>query len=147
MPPPTSVLCRFRFDTNSLRDMMSALPHCIHIRQAEGAGWLDGIVRFLLLEANDAQPGAALMVSRLIDFGCDPYLAELDTPRSGSGWFGGLTDPRIANVLKAIHERPMQRWSVETLASICRNVPVELLRTLHGSGWPPPFTLPQRGTG
>lgn len=116
--PANVVLCRFRFDTTSLRDMMSALPRCIHIRQAESASWLDGIVRFLLLEASDAQPGAALMVSRLID------LIVIRTLRSWihrgpvSGWFGGLTDPRIASVLKAIHERPMQRWSVETLASI-----------------------------
>ncbi|MCB8882979.1 AraC family transcriptional regulator [Acidisoma cellulosilytica] len=112
------VLCRFRFDTDSLRDMMSALPRCIHIGRAEGAGWLDGIVHFLLLEASDEQPGAALMVSRLID------LAVIRTLRSWihrgpiSGWFGGLTDPRIANVLKAIHERPMQRWSIDALASI-----------------------------
>jgi AraC-like DNA-binding protein len=116
--PARVVLCRFRFDTDSLRDMMSALPRCIHISKMEGAGWLDGIVHFLLLEASDAQPGAALMVSRLID------LAVIRTLRSWihcgpiSGWFGGLTDPRIANALKAIHERPMQRWSVEALASI-----------------------------
>jgi AraC-like DNA-binding protein len=116
--PANVVLCRFRFDTNSLRDMMSALPRYIHIRQAEGAGWLDGIVRFLLLEASDAQPGAALMVSRLID------LVVIRTLRSWihrgpvSGWFGGLTDPRIASALRAIHERPMQRWSIEALANI-----------------------------
>jgi AraC-like DNA-binding protein len=116
--PANVVLCRFRFETNSLRDMMSALPRCIHIRQAEGTGWLDGIVRFLLLEASDAQPGAALMVSRLID------LVVIRTLRSWihrgpvSGWVGGLTDPRIASALKAIHERPMQRWSIDALANI-----------------------------
>jgi AraC-like DNA-binding protein len=116
--PVSVVLCGFRFDTDSLRDMMLALPRCIHIRRAEGAGWLDGIVHFLLLEASDVQPGATLMVSRLID------LAVIRTLRSWIhrgpivGWFGGLADPRIANALKAIHERPMQRWSIEALASI-----------------------------
>jgi len=112
------VLCRFRFDTDSLRDMMSAIPRCIHIRQAEGAGWLDGIVHFLLLEANAAQPGAALMVSRLIDLVVIRTLRTWIHRGPISGWFGGLADPRIANVLKAIHERPMQRWSIEALASI-----------------------------
>lgn len=116
--PASVVLCGFRFDTDSLRDMMSALPRCIHIPRAEGAGWLEGIVHFLLLEASDVQPGAALMVSRLID------LAVIRTLRSWiqrgpiSGWFGGLADPRIANALKAIHERPMQRWSIGALAGI-----------------------------
>jgi AraC-like DNA-binding protein len=116
--PASVVLCHFRFDTDSLRDMMSALPQCIHISRTEGAGWLDGIVHFLLLEASDTQPGAALMVSRLID------LAVIRTLRSWihrgpiSGWFGGLADPRIANALKAIHERPMQKWSVDALARL-----------------------------
>jgi AraC-like DNA-binding protein len=116
--PSSVVLCGFRFDTDSLRDMMQALPRYIHIQRAEGAGWLDGIVHFLLIEASDVQPGAALMVSRLID------LAVIRTLRSWIhrgpivGWFGGLTDPRIANALKAIHERPMQRWSIEALASL-----------------------------
>jgi transcriptional regulator GlxA family with amidase domain len=58
------------------------------------------------------------MVSRLID------LAVIRTLRTWIhcgpivGWFGGLADPRIANALKAIHERPMQRWRIEALASI-----------------------------
>jgi AraC-like DNA-binding protein len=112
------VLCRFQFDTDSLRDMMSALPRCIHIPRAEGAGWLEGIVHFLLLEASDVQPGAALMVSRLIDLAVIRTLRSWIQRGSISGWFGGLADPRIANALKAIHERPMQRWSIEALASI-----------------------------
>lgn len=118
--PTHVVLSRFRFDTDSLRDLMSALPRYIHISQAEGAGWLDGIMRFLLLEAADEQPGAALMISRLID------LVVIRTLRSWiqrgpiPGWFGGLADPRIANALKAIHERPMQRWSINALARIAR---------------------------
>jgi AraC-like DNA-binding protein len=116
--PAGVVLCGFRFDTDNLRDMMLSLPRCIHIRRAESAGWLDGIVHFLLLEASDVQPGAALMVSRLID------LVVIRTLRSWIhrgpivGWFGGLADPRIASALKAIHEHPMQRWSIEALASI-----------------------------
>jgi AraC-like DNA-binding protein len=116
--PVTMVLCRFRFDTDSLRGMVSALPNCIHIRRAEGADWIDGIVHFMMIEGGDIQPGAALMVSRLID------LVVIRTLRSWihrgpiSGWLGGLSDVRIAGALKAIHERPMQRWSIEALAGI-----------------------------
>jgi AraC-like DNA-binding protein len=116
--PVTMVLCRFRFDPDSLRGMVSALPKCIHIRQAEGAGWLEGIVHFLMIEAGDIQPGAALMVSRLIDLVVIRTLRSWIHQGPASGWLGGLADPRIANALKAIHERPMQRWSIETLAAI-----------------------------
>lgn len=116
--PTTVVLCLFRFDTEGLKDMMSALPQYIRIGQSDGAGWLEGIVHFLLLEASDIQPGAALMVSRLIDLAVIRTLRSWIHRGSGSGWFGGLSDPRIANSLKAIHERPMQRWSIEALAAI-----------------------------
>jgi AraC-like DNA-binding protein len=116
--PVTALICRFRFDPDSLPGMLSALPQSIHIRQAEGAGWLEGIVHFLLIEASDIQPGAALMVSRLIDLVVIRTLRSWIHRGPPSGWLGGLSDLRIASVLKAIHERPMQRWSIEALAAI-----------------------------
>lgn len=116
--PATLVLCRFRFETDSLRGMVSAFPDCIHIRRVEGAGWLEGIVHFLTIEAGDMQPGAALMISRLIDLVVIRTLRSWIHQGPASGWFGGLSDARIATALKAIHERPLERWSIETLARI-----------------------------
>jgi AraC-like DNA-binding protein len=114
----TVILCRFRFDPDSLRGMIFALPRHIHIRRADSAGWLEGVVHFLLLEAADVQPGAALMISRLIDLVIIRTLRTWVHLGNTSGWLGGLADARIASALKAIHERPMQRWSIETLAGI-----------------------------
>jgi AraC-like DNA-binding protein len=116
--PATVILCRFRFDPDSLRGMIFALPQCIQIPRAESAGWLEGIVHFLLVEAGDVQPGAALMISRLIDLVVIRALRSWVHQGQSSGWLGGLSDARIASALKAIHERPMQRWSIETLAGI-----------------------------
>ena len=116
--PVSMVVCRFRFDPESLRGMASALPEFIHIRSAEGAGWLEGIVHFLMIEAGDRQPGAALMVSRLIDLVVIRTLRTWIHQGPASGWLGGLADARIASALKAIHEAPMQRWSIEALAAI-----------------------------
>ncbi len=65
--PAALIICHFWFDPDSLRCMVFALPPWIHIRRVEGAGWIEGIVQFLVAEAEDAQPGAALMISRLID--------------------------------------------------------------------------------
>jgi AraC-like DNA-binding protein len=114
----TVILCRFRFDPDSLRGMISALPQCIQIRQNESASWLEGIVHFMMVEAGDVQPGAALMISRLIDLVVIRALRTWVHQGNMSGWLGGLSDPRIAMTLKAIHERPMQRWSIEALAGI-----------------------------
>jgi AraC-like DNA-binding protein len=116
--PATIVLCRFRFDADSLPGLVIALPPYIHIGRAQGVGWLEGIVNFLLSEAGDVQPGAALMISRLIDLVVIRTLRSWIHQGPTSGWLGGLADARIASALKAIHERPMQRWSIQALAAI-----------------------------
>jgi AraC-like DNA-binding protein len=116
--PTTVIVCRFRFDPDTMRGMVMALPPYILIGQAEGAGWLDGFLHFLMIEAGDVQPGAALMVSRLIDLAVIRALRTWVQRGQTSGWLGGLSDERIARTLKAIHEAPTQRWSINTLATI-----------------------------
>ncbi len=116
--PTAVVLCRFHFDMDSLRTMTVSLPHLIHIRRAESVDWLDGLVHFLTIEAADIQPGAALMVSRLIDVVVIRTLRTWIHQGPASGWLAGLSDARIARALKVIHERPMQRWSIKALAGI-----------------------------
>ncbi|KJV08468.1 AraC family transcriptional regulator [Elstera litoralis] len=116
--PTTVVVCRFWFDPDSLRSMIFALPRCIHIRKADGANRLDGIVHFLLSEAKDVQPGATLMISRMIDLVVIRVLRSWIHQGQTSGWLGGLSDARIARALKAIHEEPLKRWSIEALANI-----------------------------
>jgi hypothetical protein len=69
-------------------------------------------VHFLMIEAGDIQPGAALMVSRLIDLVVIRTLRGWIHQGPAPGWLGGLSDARIPSALKAIHERPMQRWSI-----------------------------------
>jgi AraC-like DNA-binding protein len=112
----TSIVCRFWFDPDSLRAMIFALPQVIHIRRTEAAEWIDGICRFLMIEAGDVQPGGALMISRLIDLIVIRALRSWVQQGQSSGWLGGLSDPRIARSLKTIHEEPMQRWSIDALA-------------------------------
>jgi len=113
----TAIVCRFWFDPDSLRAMIFALPQVIHIRSSEGAQWIDGIFRFLMIEAGDVQPGGALMISRLIDLVVIRALRTWVQLGHSSGWLGGLSDARIARSLKAIHEEPLQRWSIDALAA------------------------------
>ncbi len=117
-PGVTVVVCRFWFDPDSLRGMIFALPQCIHIRRADAAGWIDGMLRFLMIEAEDVQPGAALMISRIIDLLVIRVLRSWVYKGQTSGWLGGLADARIARSLKAIHERPLQGWSINALADL-----------------------------
>lgn len=112
------IVCRFWFDPHSLRGMISALPGRIHIRRAQGAEWLDGMVHFMMRETVDPQPGAALMISRIIDLLVIRTLRTWVHLGHTSGWLGGLSDPRIARALKVMHERPTQPWSIEALAEV-----------------------------
>jgi AraC-like DNA-binding protein len=112
----TVIMCRFWFDPDSLRAMIFALPQIIHIRREEGTEWIDGIFRFLIIEAENIQPGGALMISRLIDLVVIRALRTWVQQGQSSGWLGGLLDARIARSLKAIHEEPMRRLSIAALA-------------------------------
>ena len=116
--PATVIVCRFWFDPYSLRGMIAALPDLIHIRHAEGAEWLDGMVHFMMRETTDPQPGAALMISRIIDLLVIRTLRTWVHLGHSSGWLSGLSDARIARVLKAMHERPMQPWRIDELAGL-----------------------------
>ena len=110
------VVCRFWFDPDSLRGMVFALPGCIHLTHSEAADWIDGIVHFMMIEADDIQPGSGLMISRLIDLVVIRVLRTWVQLGRASGWLGGLSDARIARCLKMIHAEPMRRWSVATLS-------------------------------
>ncbi|WP_324767419.1 AraC family transcriptional regulator [Pokkaliibacter plantistimulans] len=112
------VICRFWFDTSSFEAMVFALPWSIHIRQADAAAWSEGILHFMLLEADDIQPGGALMVSRLIDLVVIRILRTWVQQEAASGWLKALSDPRVARALKAIHESPGTHWRISTLADI-----------------------------
>lgn len=116
--PASLVVCRFWFDASSLRAMLFALPWVIHISRAEAAAWLEGLVHYMLLEADDGQPGGALMISRLIDLIVIRTLRTWVHQGRAAGWLGGLSDARVARVLRKIHEQPLQRSSIETLARI-----------------------------
>jgi len=112
------VICRFWFDASSFQAMLFAMPNLIHIKQIDTSTWAEGILHFMLLEANDSQPGGALMVSRLIDLTVIRILRTWVQQGSASGWLGGLSDENIARTLRAIHEKPGQQWRIDALASI-----------------------------
>jgi AraC-like DNA-binding protein len=112
------VVCRFWFDPYSLRGMISSLPQLIHIPHAEGKGWLEGILHFLMIETTDTQPGAALMISKIIDVLIIRTLRTWVHLGPSTGWLGGLADARIARALKVLHQEPLQMWSVEELADV-----------------------------
>lgn len=115
--PAAVFVCRFWFDPDTLQEMAFALPTLIHIRQAEASHWLANIMQYLLSEADDTQPGSALMISRMIDLVVIRTLRTWVHLGHASSWLGGLADARIARVLKSIHEQPAQALTIDVLAA------------------------------
>jgi AraC-like DNA-binding protein len=116
--PATLVVCRFWFDPGSLRDLFFGLPSLIHLRHAETEGWLVNLMKFLLHEAGNDQPGSVLMVSRMIDLLVVRALRAWVHHGHASSWLGGLADQRVARALKAIHEQPPRGLTIDGLAAI-----------------------------
>ena len=117
--PSRVTVYEFRFDAAS-NALVSGLPDLILVKKAEGGKWLETLALHVLAELGNPEPGAALMISRLIDL---MVIRTLRTwaQRSGErsrGWLRGLGDPRIARVLRALHDRPFAPWNVEDLAAL-----------------------------
>ena len=116
---PTELLtCRFRFEPDLLPGMVSALPDWVHITDQEGGGWLEGLGHFMQIETVDIQPGASLMMGRLIDLAVIRALRTWVHRGGAAGWLGGLSDPRIARALKLVHAEPFRGWSLEELSQL-----------------------------
>lgn len=131
----------FRFEGDNMPSMLAVLPAVIHIPKrlrTEDAGRLEGLAHFLLAEAEEPQPGAALMISRLIDVLVIRAMRiwVRTAPPENKGWLGALADARISRALKAIHDEPFRSRSVAELAGIAgmsRSSFAERFATLIGA--------------
>lgn len=111
----------FQFESVSVGPLVAGLPNVIHLRaEASGAPeWQRAILRFVRLEASEPAPGAALMISRLIDLLVIRSLREWATTRPAhSGWLRGLGDVRLGRALAAMHGEPAREWTLGELAKI-----------------------------
>jgi AraC-like DNA-binding protein len=111
----------FRFDGGRLPPILASLPAIIHVPAGPTGtpAWLQAISHFLLHESSEIQPGAELMVSRLIDLLVIRALRTWSSSAPGRlGFIAGLSDDRIANALAALHAAPYRAWTVPELAGI-----------------------------
>lgn len=131
----------FRFEGDNLPSMLGVLPALIHLpltTHGEGSTWLDGLPAHLLAEAQAAHPGAAIMISRLVDVLVIRAMRIWirTAPPEDKGWLGAIADDRISRALKAIHDEPFRGWTVASLAALAgmsRSSFAERFTTLIGA--------------
>jgi len=111
-----------RIDIDSLahNPLLRSLPAVIHVRgeQVSPASWLETTLQFIASEMQSDQPGAATVVSRLVDVllvqAIRTHLAQ--SPQTTGSWLRALVDPQIGRALALIHEQPDAPWTVQILA-------------------------------
>jgi AraC-like DNA-binding protein len=139
---------RFRFETfyylNGARPhpLFQSLPDVIHLPAQIGAsGTVRTVVELLGAEMDRECPGASAAVPALLDLLLLYTLRTwLETTAQPIGWAQALRDPAVSAALRAIQERPAERWTVASLAveaSLSRAAFARRFATLTGQ---PPLT-------
>ena len=106
-----------RFEGGAANPIAATLPAfvCLPLADIEG---LDGVLGLLFEEAFEQRCGRQALVDRLFEVAVIQILRQLmETGQAQVGLLGGLAHPRLRLALVAMHERPAQAWSLDTLAA------------------------------
>nr|WP_235949381.1 AraC family transcriptional regulator [Nocardia terrae] len=117
--PARWVTGSFLVDEPQAAPLLSVLAPAITITgTGPGREWLPLSLELLLVEVTDPRPGAAAMISRILDLLFIHALRAWSTDSAAPGWLTAALDPALAPVLTAIHRSPAAPWSVSDLAAL-----------------------------
>lgn len=112
-----------KMDSIMAGPLIQALPTYLHITNALNAKepeWLRIGLYFVANETQSKQPGRHKIMDHVVSImliECvRDYIANLSDP---SNWLNMLTHSELANAFSAIHSKPAQAWTVESLAESC----------------------------
>lgn len=116
----TFVCAAVDYDLDVAEPLMGLLPPMIHV-PADPVGGRDvaAIVELLAREVGARRPGSRAAAARLIDTLLIAAIRHwLDRQAGGEmpSWLRALRDPVLAHVIAALHARPAEPWTVESLA-------------------------------
>jgi AraC-like DNA-binding protein/quercetin dioxygenase-like cupin family protein len=109
----------FVHDGATSNRLLAALPDVIAFERLRERGyeWFDVSYRLMAKERREPTPGAAVMISRILDL---MYIQMLrlwaTSTESSPGWLRAGMDPDIGGVLDAIHADPARAWSNAEMA-------------------------------
>ena len=135
----TRMVCgHFEFDDTVEHALLAQLPSALVIRWADAVrdSPLQDAFQFIAREVQDARPGHDVVVRRMsevlfvqaVRFWANQSAAE-------RGVLAALADTRLAQALAAIHARPAEHWTLESLgraASMGRTAFAERFRAVVG---------------
>lgn len=103
--------------------LLDLLPTMVHLRgDTDGAGRIANLLRLIGDEAGTDRPGAALVLTRLVEVMLVEALRSVPATleRPPANLLAGLSDPPVAAALHAIHADVARPWTVAGLAAEAR---------------------------
>ena len=120
--PTTSLICGyFDFQQQPRNPILEAMPDYVHIKSENlhESSILKDVLRFMAHETDAELPGADVVVDRfseiLFIYAIRAYIQQNDVK---TGYITLLTDEKLCAVIKRVHDRPGQQWSVASLAEL-----------------------------
>ncbi len=120
-PSTRSFWGSFTFDSDLASRVLQPLPPVIVLSdlRTDPIEWLDLVCDLILQENEAGRPGAAVMVSRLLDLLLIQILRRwAQSAEILPGWLAAAKDDRIARAVATIHTDPAQDWTNDRLASL-----------------------------
>ncbi|HWP17774.1 MAG TPA: AraC family transcriptional regulator [Burkholderiaceae bacterium] len=113
-PPDVRLLvgyCSFQSPDATL--LVSLLPRLVHVRGGRRLATLVDLVRD---ETREVRPARDVVLGRLLQVLFIEALRSTGRPDASPGLLRGLSDPRLAAVIRKIHQNPDRPWTVALLA-------------------------------
>lgn len=117
-PGDTAMLCgELEFITGANNPIFSALPAYFVVRSAESSESFRQLAAMLAATSGDRRWGRQLVQNKLADslftMAVCEYVRRAEQPR---GLLAALTDTRLSKALAAVHERPGEDWTIQSMA-------------------------------
>lgn len=110
----------FSFAGNHAGILLGVMPPVAHIRNEADQAALRWSLERMMQELREQQPGCFLIAQHLaytmLIQALRLYLAE--GPKGSVGWLFALSDKQIGAAIGAMHDKPAQRWTLQTLAEL-----------------------------
>lgn len=117
--PDVELLCgTFSLGAPASHWLLDPLPPALVVRSEPGtARYLQATVELMRATLADRGPGSALIADRLLEIVVVQVFRGWAAQQDGvSGWLQALGDPQLGPVLTAVHDRPEEPWSLESMA-------------------------------
>ena len=97
--------------------LLGVLPPIVHLQAESEKASLRWCLERMRQELREQRPGAVLVTQQLAYMMLVQALRlHLEGDGGGVGWMSALTDKRLSAAMKAMHQNPAHRWTLQTLA-------------------------------